>query len=514
MIITILFSLFLFVSLHYIILHYGKYGRILNSLPGPPILPIIGNVHHALVSSSNLWIFMNKMSDQYYPIFKLWGFTAALVHTRHPDDFQILFGNTKFTQKGYMYKLLAPWFSTGLLTSSGRKWRIRRKILTPAFHSDMLNKFVDVFVKEGEYLVKSLKSEEGVVVNDLFHTISKHTLNMICETAMGISLNDEDEFQHKYLKAASDMEGVFAYKTARPWLFYDFFLKFDPKGWRQSELLKTLHGFTRKIIQERKEYHYQSNGRCSTDFNKNSSDDNDNVESNDVGIRKRRLALLDILIEAHRNNQIDDEGIREEVDTFMFAGHDTTAIAVCYIIMLLAEHKEVQDRVRAEVKAVLKENEGKLNMSTLQDLSYLERCIKESLRLYPSVPRIGRKTEKELKLGNCKLPSSTEVLVDIYNIHRDPRYWPNPDIFDPDRFLPENSKSRHPYVYVPFGAGSRNCIGKRFAMLELKIIMSFLLNNYFFESVDYLKDISFLTGIIMKPAHRIRTKFIPIKDTC
>ncbi|KAK1125909.1 hypothetical protein K0M31_005445 [Melipona bicolor] len=514
MITTILFFLFLLVSLHYVILHYGRYGRLINLLPGSRTLPIFGNVHHLQVSPSNLWKLLEQMNIQYYPIYKIWSFWSAIVQIQHPDDLETLLGNLRFTKKSDIYKALEPWFDTGLLTSSGRKWQTRRKILTSAFHFNVLQQFVDIFTEEGERLIKSLKSEEGVVVKDLLQLISEHTLNIICETAMGTSLKNKGEFQYKYRQAVNDMGEIFAYRIVRPWFFYNFLFNLCPQGWRQYRLLKVLHGFTRKIIQERKEYHEKTNDQYLTDFNKSSNDNNDNIQCNDIGIRKKRLAMLDLLIAAHRNNEINDEGIREEVDTFMFRGHDTTALAICYSIMLLAEHKEIQDRARAEVKEVLKENGGKLNISALQNLFYLERCIKETLRLYPSVPRVSRVIEKDIKLSNYIIPTNTTINVNIFETQRDPRFWPNPDVFDPDRFLPENSKGRHPYVYVPFSAGPRNCIGQRFAMLELKTTLSLLLDNYYFEPVDYLKDLSFAFGMVLRPTHPIQTKFIPNKDTC
>ncbi|KAK9295402.1 hypothetical protein QLX08_010289 [Tetragonisca angustula] len=514
MITTILFFLFLLASLHYVILHYRRFGRLIDLLPGPQAFPIFGSIYRFQVSSNDLWMLLKQMNIQYYPIYKIWSFWSALVQIQHPDDLETLLGNPRFTQKSYVYKLLEPWFSTGLLTSSGRKWQTRRKILTSAFHFNVLQQFVDIFTEEGERLIKSLKSEEGVVVKDLMQLISEHTLNIICETAMGTSLKDKGEFQYKYRKAVNDMGEIFAYRLVKPWCFYNFVFNLFPQGWRQYRLLEILHGFTRKVIQERKEYHDQTNGQYLTDFNKSSNDNNGNIQCNDIGIRKRRLAMLDLLIAAHRNNEINDEGIREEVDTFMFRGHDTTALALCYSIMLFAEHKEIQDRARAEVREILKENGGKLNTSALQNLFYLERCIKETLRLYPSVPHISRKVEKDIKLSNYVIPTNAVISLNIFDAQRNPRFWPNPEVFDPDRFLPENSKGRHPYVYIPFSAGPRNCIGQRFAMLELKTTLSLLLDNYYFEPVDYLKDLSIAMGMVLRPTHPVQTKFIPIKDTC
>ncbi|XP_034175885.2 cytochrome P450 4C1 [Osmia lignaria lignaria] len=508
MIVVILLLVLLGVIVHFFTLHYGKLGRMMNSIPGPQAIPIFGNLLTLQVSSHDLWKIMRKMSNQYYPIYRLWSFTMPFLNIRHPNDIETILGNPKSIQKSTVYDLLKPWFGTGLLTSSGRKWHLRRKILTPAFHFNVLRQFVDVFIEESERMIKILKSEQGPVVKDLLPIISEHTLNVICETSMGTSLKDKGVFQYKYRKAVYDMGQVQVYRLVRPWLHYEFLLACVPKGWEQCRLLKILHGFTKQIIRERKEYHDQTDGRYLSGF------DDDSSGQKDMGIHKRRLAMLDLLIAAHRNNQIDDEGIREEVDTFMFRGHDTTAMSICFTILLLAEHKEIQERARIEVNRVMEENEGKMTMSALQNLSYLERCIKESLRLYPSVPFISRAPEMDTKLSNYVVPAKTIVHLHIADVHRDPKYWPNPDVFDPDRFLPENMHGRHPYSYVPFSAGPRNCIGQRFAMLELKATIGLLLHNFYLEPVDYLKDITITTDLVIRPAHPIRTKFIPIETTC
>ncbi|XP_031850007.2 cytochrome P450 4C1 [Nomia melanderi] len=511
MIFMILFFLITGVILQFFYIHYKKLGRTINNIPGPLPVPIFGNMHLLQVSSTELWKTIRKMADQYYPIFRLWTFSMPFLNIRHPNDIETILGNPKSIQKSVAYKFLHPWFQTGLLTSSGRKWQQRRKILTPAFHFNVLQQFTDIFIEESESMCISLRKEGGPVIKNLLSLISEHTLNVICDTAMGTSLKDKGPFQEKYRNAVYEMGRTLVYRFIRPWFFYDFFFSLSPQGWLQAKLLKILHGFTTKIIKERMEYHDKTDGKFLTGI------DNEKKKSEDdnfYGIRKRRLAMLDLLIAAHRRNEIDLEGIREEVDTFMFRGHDTTATSLCFSIMLLAEHKEIQDRARAEVNEVLEANNGKMTMSALQDLPYLDRCIKESLRLFPSVPFISRLPEMDMTLSNFPVPRDTIVHLHIMDVHRDPQFWPNPEKFDPDRFLPENSLGRHPYCYIPFSAGPRNCIGQKFAMFEMKASLGLLLHNFYLEPVDYIKDIAIDTDLVIRPAHPIRTKFIPIEKTC
>ncbi|XP_011706983.1 PREDICTED: cytochrome P450 4C1-like, partial [Wasmannia auropunctata] len=229
-----------------------------------------------------------------------------------------------------------------------------------------------------------------------------------------------------------------------------------------------------------------------------------------IGTQKKRLAMLDLLIAASREGLMTDSDVREEVDTFMFAGHDTTSMGICFILALLAEHKDVQECVRNEIDTAMQEHEGKITMKLLQQLPYLDRCIKEGLRLYPPAYSIARTVAEDIKLQSHLVPAGTTVQLYIYGVHRDPNFWPNPEVFDPDRFLPEKIRTRHPYSYIPFSSGPRNCIGQRFAVLEMKAMITCLIHNFYLEPVDYLKDLQLLMDTLLRPAHPIRVKFIPI----
>ncbi|KAL6420182.1 hypothetical protein ACFW04_012265 [Cataglyphis niger] len=439
----LLLSMFILL-LYYYYVHYGRNGRLFNLIPGPPSHPIVGNAIEFNVSAEGQWKMYISLSDKYYPIFKLWSCFMYFVLIRHPDDMEIILSSTKHIEKGYAYKLIHPWLCTGLLTSTGTKWHARRKILTPAFHFNILKQFTDILIKEGDYMAESLKDVGGTVVKDLIPFITEHTLNAICETAMGISLQKYGEVQQQYRNAIHDIIQLIVYRY------------------------------------------------------------------NLLNIKKKRLAMLDLLIAVSRDNLLSDSDIREEVDTFMFEGHDTTAMGITFALLLLAEHKDIQERVRIEVENAMQESEGKLTMRSLQNLSYLERCLKEALRLYPSVPVISRNVEEDVKLHSYVIPAGTMLVLNIYGVHRDPNFWSNPEVFDPDRFLPERIQKRHPYSYLPFSAGPRNCIGQRFGLLELKAMIAPLIHNFYLEPIDHLKDIRLTADIIIRPSHPVHIKFIPI----
>lgn len=355
-------------------------------------------------------------------------------------------------------------------------------------------------------MTQSLKNIGGTVVKDLVPFVSEHTLNALCETAMGISLQKMGLFQKQYRDAVHQLGQILIYRLVRQWLHNNWIFSLTPKGREQTKILKILHGFTEKVIAERKIYHEQTKEQ----YLKN----NDMIANADavkiMGIRKRRLAMLDLLILASEEGRLTDFDIREEVDTFMFEGHDTTAMGISFTLALLAEHKDIQDGVRNEINIVMGESQGKLTMKSLQDLQYLERCIKEALRLYPSVYFISRVTAEDVQLTSYLIPSETTIHLNIYGLHRDPNFWPDPEIFNPDRFLPDNIRNRHPYSYLPFSAGPRNCIGQRFALLEMKAMICHLIHNFYLEPIDYLKDVPLKIDLVLRLVRPLRVRFIPI----
>ncbi|XP_011637635.1 cytochrome P450 4C1-like isoform X1 [Pogonomyrmex barbatus] len=435
-----------------------------------------------------------------------------MVTVSHPNDIQEILSNTKHLAKSHISNFLNPWLGTGLLTSEGTKWHNRRRILTPTFHFNILNQFVEVLIEEGNNVTQSLKNIKESTVDDLASFISHHTLNAICEITMGISLREIGEFEEQYRQAIHEIEEISFYRLLRPWLYFNVIFALTPMGRRQAKCLKILHGFTEKIIAERKQYHKSTNEQ----YLKNFANEIHKIETNDktdIGVKRKRLTMMDLLISKIRDNKMNDADIREEINTFIYKGHDTVTMGLTYAILLLAEHKDIQENVRKEINAIMQANEGKLTMSALNNMLYLERCLKESLRLYPSMAFIMRTLSEDIKLQSYLVPSGTLMLIGIHDVHRNPNFWPKPEIFDPDRFLPEKIQNHHPYSYIPFSAGPRNCIGQQFAMLEMKAIIAPLVYNFYLEPVDYLKDLRFVADFLNRVAHPVRVRCVPINRT-
>lgn len=220
--------------------------------------------------------------------------------------------------------------------------------------------------------------------------------------------------------------------------------------------------------------------------------------------------MLDTLLASEENQLIDEAGICEEVDTFMFEGHDTTSSGITFSLLLLATYPDIQQRVHDELREAINKNNGEmLGMSQFRELPYLDRVLKECLRLYPPVTFISRTTTDPVVLGDVEVETGTMLHLHIYDVHRDPKYYPDPERFDPDRFLPENVAARNPYAYIPFSAGPRNCIGQKFAVLEMKTIIQYLLINFQLRAVTKREDVVFVADLVLRTKHPIDIEFRP-----
>lgn len=212
----------------------------------------------------------------------------------------------------------------------------------------------------------------------------------------------------------------------------------------------------------------------------NLKDDLD-VDENDVG-EKKRLAFLDLLLESAENGAlISDEEIKNQVDTIMFEGHDTTAAGSSFFLSMMGIHQHIQDKVIQELDDIFGDSDRPATFQDTLEMKYLERCLMETLRMYPPVPIIARSLKQDLKLASSDLvvPSGATIVVATYKLHRLETIYPNPNVFDPDNFLPERQANRHYYAFVPFSAGPRSCVGK---LLNSINYLSFSLTIYIFLS--------------------------------
>jgi cytochrome P450 len=205
-------------------------------------------------------------------------------------------------------------------------------------------------------------------------------------------------------------------------------------------------------------------------------------------IKKRRkenterydlLAMLMGARDEETGEAMDDKMLRDEVMTFFFAGHETSANALNWTWYLLSQNEEIANKLREESFQLL--GNALPSFTEVTQLQYTKQVVQESMRLYPPVWVLFRSNHQIDHLGDFEIPKDAFVALSVYNLHRNPAVWNDPYTFDPDRFTPENAKERDAFAYLPFGGGPRICIGNHFAMLEAQLIISVLSRHFKFE---------------------------------
>ena len=298
---------------------------------------------------------------------------------------------------------------------------------------------------------------------------------------MGQNVNAQNDQSSEYVRAVARISELITYRFFDPLQWIDFIYLRTQKGKDYTKCLKILHEFTRRVIRER-----------------DAELDDSELKSN------KRIAFLDLLLKAKREDRsITFDDIQEEVDTFMFEGHDTTAAAASWACQLVGSHPDVQKKLHEEIDSVLGQSDRHLTNDDLKELKYLDLVIKETLRLFPSVPYFGRVLSEDCEIGGLKVLKGETAAVGVYAVHREEKYYPDPEKFDPDRFLPENSKDRPPYAYIPFSAGRRNCIGQRFALMEEKVLLANILRKFEIKSIKTIEELEPVGDLILHPNNGI-----------
>lgn len=447
----------------------SSFVKTIDLIPGPKKRPIVGNATSLPRESDEIMqTIQGKWIKQFGRIYRSWLGFRTFVHISTPHFVEKILTSQTFIEKGKSYSILTPWLGEGLLLATGAKWKKNRRLLTPAFHFQILDNFFDVFNKNADILCDQLakaQSSEGVKETDVFPFLKKCTLDIICEAAMGIKINaqleDTEYIRNVHRISEIVVERFFSFGHFLP----DWAYHCTSKGREHFKILKQIHGFTSKVIRERKE-----------EIAREEVQNNDAENSEEI---KNRRAFLDLMLLAVKDGvELSEVEIRNEVDTFMFEGHDTTASALVWFLYCMGTNLEHQELVREELNDVFGNSDRSCTIEDANKLKYLECCIKESLRLYPAVPNITRYISEDFELGGYKIPTGASLSVQIYALHRNEDYFPDPNIYKPERFQMDESIGRHAFAFVPFSAGPRNCIGQRFAMFEEKVLASALLRRF------------------------------------
>ncbi|XP_042531623.1 cytochrome P450 4A12-like [Dipodomys spectabilis] len=389
----------------------------------------------------------------------LWGSKARLV-VYDPDYMKVILGRSD-PKAHDTYKFVAPWIGYGLLLLNGQTWFQHRRMLTPAFHYDILKPYVGIMVDSVQVM---LDQWEKLSIQDNSLEIFEHMSLMTLDTIMKCAFGQQecvqvDRKSKSYIQAIRDLNNLVFARLRNVFHQNDVIYRLTSNGRTYHHACQLAHEHTDKVINQRK------------------AQLQDEGELEKVKM-KRRLDFLDILLFAKMEDgsSLSEKDLRAEVDTFMFEGHDTTASGISWILYTLATHPEHQQKCREEVQSLLGDG-ASVTWEILDKMAYTTMCIKEALRLYTPVPLVSRELSKPVTFPDGRsLPKGVIVTLSFYSLHHNPKVWPNPEVFDPFRFAPDSS--RHSHSFLPFSGGSRNCIGKQFAMNEMKVAVALTLLRF------------------------------------
>jgi cytochrome P450 len=444
---------------------------------------------------------MNNPEYWKYSLGKLWlGFVPS-VHISHPKLLKPLLKEPK---SELVYNLLVPWLGKGLLISEGQRWLRSRRLLTPAFHFEILKGYIPVYNDRVSVLLKNwtecASENKPVLVHDSMSALS---LDIILRCAFSFEGNCQTGGEkHPYAKACCDLVYQVSERIMNPLYINDWFYWYLPHGRKTKRLCDFVHQYAEEVIAKR---------RINLRHVKRGGTSNESLQ-NEVSKTRKYLDFLDILLTA-----VDEEGhgmsalhVRNEVDTFLFEGHDTTTSGMSWTLYCLAKHPEHQDQVRQEVRGVLMGRE-RLEYDDLKDLKYTTWCIKEAMRLYPPVFFFFRRTTEEVELNNFVIPKDIFITIWPFFIHRNIQVWERPNEFDPLRFMPANFKKHDPFDYIPFSAGSRNCIGQNFALNEMKVVVGTIVSRFVLKLAPNHK-VEIVPRVVLRTKDDIKVLLEPVTE--
>ncbi|PVD31380.1 hypothetical protein C0Q70_06792 [Pomacea canaliculata] len=442
--------------------------------------------------------YQREMTAKYPRVGSMWlGPSIPLIWVSHPDTVKLIL-KTSEPKAQRIYHLLEPWIGDGLLLSKGRKWGRNRRLLTPAFHFDILKPYLGIKNMAADVLLDNIGVHaEKDEYFEVFSVISNFTLDVILKCAFSYDTDCQKVGnQNPYVQAVYALSEMAVQRYFQPWFHSDWLYFLTPMGRKFRENCRVVHKLANDVISKRK-----------------ITLANTPVRKQEV--KKNCLDFLDILLTARDENGegLTFDEIRAEVDTFLFgAGHDTTASAISWAMYSLAQHADIQATCQEEIDELFKGREtDDFLWEDLSHLPYLSMCIKEALRLHSPVPSIQRELTQDTDIDGHIAPKGTIVIIVIYNIHHNATVWQDSLEFRPERFTEENIKSRNPYAFIPFSAGPRNCIGQNFAMDEMKLVLAKILHRFTLVA-DPDHKVEKVESLVMKAKTGIQLKAIPRKQ--
>ncbi|XP_057334129.1 cytochrome P450 4V2-like [Microplitis mediator] len=447
---------------------YSKLIKAAQAFPGPPALPLIGN---GLLFTGHGDEFLNtffRLQKQNHDTYRLWLGPELIIVITNPKDYEIALGSSKVIEKAFFYDLMEPAIIDGIINGKGPKMRARRKMIIPIVNGKQLSEYILSFNFHSRRSVELLTKKSGIGEFDVFHDMELCVLDVIYETLFGMEGTAQTNGDAFLARLIEDGLNCFWERVLKVWLYPEFIFHLTKTGKIWINSIETGSRIVNKIITDKIKI-YEA------------------IERGEKNVEGCKPSILDSVVEnAVKTKSMTVDEIRYDLVSLFLGSQDTIHGLISFALVMIAMHPDVQDKVREEILDVVGENSDVCD-EHVSKLTYIDMVIKETIRLFSVGPINARRVTEDMEIENYTVPKGSTLLIFIIGTHRSEKYWTQPEKFIPERFLPENSKDRHPYAFVPFSGGLRGCPGYKFGVVALKVMIVHFIRNYQFSTTMKLE---------------------------
>ncbi len=436
--------------------------------PGPEGLPVLGNTLELVREQGD---FFERLAD-YGPVarMRVVGIGEAYVVTDPDLVERVLVSDRDAFEKGELARdRLGDLLGEGLVLSEGDLWRRQRQRIQPAFYRDRVTAYADVMADQSRRLAATLSPGDRI---DVEAAMDELALRILVKAMFGSDLDYEGRGVGETVAALQEpglpRNQPLAYAVPK-WVPIPMWRRYNRAAAEMEDLIF-------EVIAEKRAALSGANADADADADADVDADGDGNPA-DADLVSMLLSARD-----ESGDRMSEKLVRDELMTFLNAGHETTASALTFAWTLLSDHPSADARLHEELDAVLGGDPP--TAADLSDLTYLDRVLTEAMRLYPPVPSVPREASRDVELGGYEVPAGTTVVASQWAIHRDERFYDDPAAFRPERWADGLDDRLPRFAYFPFGGGPRRCIGEQFALLEAKLAVATLAQRYRLERTD------------------------------
>ncbi|KAK0405383.1 hypothetical protein QR680_017959 [Steinernema hermaphroditum] len=442
-----------------------------RGIPGPPTNLFLGNIPDMARPPQEVDV---EWKQEYGRIFGTYMFGAAdltvcdisMVKQIMCTDFANFVDRPQFLP--YNSKDKTCLFQNSLNSREGEEWKELRHQLTPAFTTGKIKNIIPLFNKCARIYLQVLddhhKQNKPVDLNVVNHRL---TMDTISQAAFGVDVHSQTSEKNPFMEHASSFFTDMPLTLTFIWLFPNILMKFQQYTGMQIVLPKS-HNFFLDILNSLYEKRFK---------NKELSKSADFYEFILQALSKEHREAVDPSDSSPNTKSYEKIEINAQAFLFLLAGYETTAFTLTAAFYLLALNPEAQEKARSEARRVVP-GDSDVFYEQVSQLQYIDQVISETLRMYTAGPRIWRMCTQSTQVGDYFIEKGTSITIPVNLLHYDEELYPDPHHFNPDRFSAEGKAERNPLAFLGFGAGPRNCIGARFAQIQMKILIAVVLRRF------------------------------------